>query len=87
MGLRPGPRLPVLVSAQGDPTLEYLHLAQRALVVARRMGQAWKQKLSQAPGALPSARVVPKNSAGWLESPPAHLNLFAKDFALAYLSS
>src|SRR5919106_3094661 len=80
VGLRFGSGLPVSLLAQASAALEYRHLAPRALVAACGMGQAGKQKLSQTPGTLPAAGVVPKNSVGCFESPALDLNPFAMNF-------
>ena len=69
VGLRFGFGLPVSLLAQASAALEYLHLAPRALVVARTVGQTSKQNLPQAPGALSAAGTVPKDSVGCFESP------------------
>jgi hypothetical protein len=80
VGLRFGSGLPGSLLAQASAALEYLHLAPRALVVARGVGQTRKQKLPQAPGALSAAGAVPKDSVGYFESPALDLNPFATNF-------
>src|SRR5713226_1021799 len=67
VGLRPGPGLSISLPAQRGAALEHLHFAARALVVARRMGQAGQSQLSDAARKVSSAGSLPENSAGYLE--------------------
>jgi hypothetical protein len=57
VGLRFGFGLPVSLLAQANPALEYRHLAPRALVVARSVGQTTKPKLPPKAGLV--ARAIP----------------------------
>jgi hypothetical protein len=77
VGLRPGLGIPVSVFAQRSAALEHFHIASRALVVARRMGQKRQPQPLDAAGQVSSSGPLSENPTGHRKNHTDYLNGFA----------